>query len=613
MSSGKLVLDTIGFRVKLGERKDVVFEYYLSCFLVGIVATIILSIAVMLSTGLSDNKAFLILLILTLFGSVKVKGLYIDIKETVSRFTAEKEFRWLIGGPTILLIFVLLSVAVLRISLPPKSTDELAYHVWQPIQNCYTLENPDLGNLHAWMPRNIETAFFFFRMLSGDFFLSRVFQILILLMTLTVLAAHFYNYTKRIDISLLAAFVCSTTLHMFWIYSSTFLIDTGTAGFIIISGIMFLNWIGDQKKLYALIAGGLSLGLALGSKYYSLYYSVSFFLMFVPFLFFPDREEKTQLTKVAIILMTTISAGAAFWYIRNFIATMNPFYPFVFAHPGFSDEQMVQLKQQIARIGTPMNLSYLIAPFFSSYKPFRSFFYLPGYVALAAYIFKKFQKNSISLAIFILSVVLIIQHYQNGIYPRYHICLFVLASIVGIYGILGMMDFFQAYRRVFIFFLFLIALFNFGNTLWSLRPLTVLKQLNGTLQKEDVYRPDSLAALAINTMDIDNSIKVLSLGTYTYFQFFRPPDTDIQMDMSKLLSDTDIDRMNDKDILDFIKKTGATHFITKSDEYFAINVAPRGSIESFLRVYKVRQTIIDNSNVIPFKNERFNFFLINYP
>ena len=611
VSSGKLILDIIALRVYLGEKKDVNFEYYLSSFLIGIVLTIILTISAMLSTGLSGISAFLILLLLTLLGVTKIKDLCLDIKKTIKSFLTEKDFRWSIGGPVILLLFILIFFAVLRTSLPPKSTDELEYHVWQPIQHRYVLENPDLGDLHLWMPRNIETSFFFFRMLSGGFLLSRVFQIIILLLTIVVLLFHFYRSTKQIDISLLSAFVCATALHMFWIYSSTFLIDTGTAGFIIITGVMFLNWIGDKENFYALIAGGLALGLAVGSKYYSLYYCVSFMIMLIPFLFYPKRIKRTQLTKLTVILLATIGVGSAFWYIRNLAVTANPFYPFVFNHPGFSEEQMLELKQQISRIGTPMNALYLIFPFLTSYNPFRSFFYFSGYVAFGAYFFKNYKNNSIALTLFIVSVVLIIQHFQNGIYPRYHISLFVLGSIMGAYTMFGLMKAFPARRQIAIILLLIIAFLNFGNTVWALRPQTAIKYFIGTLQKEKVYRPDSLAAFEINAMDTEGRIKVLSLGTYAYFQFFRPPDKDFQLDMSKLFTNTTIDRMTDKEIIDWIKNTDATHFITEFDEDFAVNVASRGTIENFLRVYKVRQAIINNSTAIPLKNKKFKFFFIN--
>jgi len=585
-----------------GWSKKYHFEYGLSAFLIGLLVTILLSIALMASIGLSRATASALFLFLLLIGIPSVRKMQSSLRSAIHFCIRDFKKHNLLTGTGLLMFCVLVTVLLLRSLLPPWSNDDLIYHIWQPLHGKYVLAIPSLGELYSWMPRNIETVFFFLRVISGDFVAAAMFQIMIFVAVMCVIANYFFSYVEDVAVSFIVSIMCVLTIHDFPRFLTYFLVDSGTHGFIVIFGVMLLAWIKDNNNIPALAAGGLAGGLALGSKYHALYYVFSLLLVLTPFFVKVILVKRVYAFKLIGILGGTIFLGCAFWYLRNAFCTGNPFYPMLFAHPGFTDVDMLGLKQQLATIGTPMNWWYIFAPFLSEYKPYRSFFFIPGFLSLGAFLFPKYRKEAVALSVFLILVILLNQLSYNGIFPRYHISLFVLGSFLGAYTIVGLYRRTDFLRNPAIFILVGITCFNFAVSLYALRPLTAVKHFIGKIPADEIYRRESLVAFEVNSMKDGQDYRILTIcrpDLLVFFSFYRPPDQDLSMEMADIARNNQFDGLNNQEIREYFRATGVTHFLTVSDEAFAVHVASRTTLEEFLRIYRVRRSLIENSRYIP--------------
>jgi len=582
-----------------GWSKKYHFEYVLSAFLIGLSVTILLSIALMASIGLSRATAFALFLFLFLIGIPSAREVKNSFRSAIHLCIGDFKKHNLLAMTGLIMIGGLMAVLLLRALLPPWSNDDLIYHIWQPLYGKYVLAIPSLGEFYSWLPRNIETAFFFLRMVSGDFVAAAMFQIAIFVAVVCVIANYFFSHVEDVAVSFVISIMCVLTIHDFPRYVTYFLVDSGTHGFIVIFGVMLLAWIKDNNNIPALVAGGLAGGLALGSKYHALYYVFCFLLVLTPFFVKEILVKRAYSFKLIGILGGTIFLGCAFWYLRNAFCTGNPFYPLLLAHPGFTDVEMVGLKQQLATIGTPMDWWYLFAPFLSEYKPYRSFFFVPGFLSLGAFLFPKYRKEAVALSVSLVLVIILNQFSYNGIFPRYHISLFVLGSFLGAYTIVGLYRRTDFLRKTAIFILVGITCFNFAVSAYALRPLTAVKHFVGKIPAEEVYRRESLLAFEVNSMKDGQNYRILTICPHEFFSFYRPPDQDLSVKMTDIARNNKFDSLNTQEIREYFRATGVTHFLTVSDEAFAVHVAPRTTLDEFLRIYKVRRSLIENSRDIP--------------
>ena len=583
---------------------EYVFEYLLCSFLAGFVLTILSCILLMSTVGLSMITGYCLLGFLFLLGlpSAGHTGRCLFSR---SALMLEDFRRHRVLAPAAWSLLLITGILFLLLSLlPPSSTDELGYHVWQPSNGRYFLEKPEPGNIYLWMPRNIETMFFFFRVLAGDFFPSSLFQSVIFFVVAVTIAHYLGLHIGDRTLSLLIAIMCVFSIHAFPRYVPSFLVDSGVHGLIVIFGAMLLVWIRDNANIPALTAAGLAAGLALGSKYHALTYVVCFCLVLLPFICAGVVRKKIVCRRVAGVLLLTALPGCLFWFARNVVCSGNPFYPFLFAHPGLSDSDMILLKQQIARIGTPMSWSYVFAPFISEYKPYRSFFFLPGFVSLGSLCFREYRREVVALSGFLILVVVVTQKLQSIIYPRYSIALFVLGSLLGGYTIGGLLKKSGFMRRTGLLLLLAFVSFNFALSVYAMRPAIAVNNVLGRMPPREMYKPSSLAAFELNSLGKENRCRVVMIEADAFFAFYRPPDADILLRMKEVSQNRAFDDMTDPEILEFFLKKGATHFMTRKNEEFAMDTASRCSLEEFLRIYRVRRVLIESSRPVTLESSR---------
>jgi hypothetical protein len=107
-------------------------------------------------------------------------------------------------------------------------------------------------------------------------------------------------------------------------------------------GILFLVN-NKHKSNYFYFISGLLIGADFGTKYLGLYTFI--FSAFI-FLFDFYQSKKIIFNSIYNFFLGLLLTGIP-WYIKNLFFYLNPFYPYIFSHEGFSDKQMeAMLKEQ---------------------------------------------------------------------------------------------------------------------------------------------------------------------------------------------------------------------------------------------------------------------------
>ena len=130
------------------------------------------------------------------------------------------------------------------------------------------------------------------------------------------------------------------------------MVDSATSIFSVAAIVMLVRF-KEEEKTILLFSGGVMLGAAIASKYLALVT----FLFCVPLSLYVSvtRPFNLHLT-VRRLALFAVGASLVFapWYLKNLYLFGNPVYPYLFAHPGISDEWMRQLIQEQTEAFNPM-------------------------------------------------------------------------------------------------------------------------------------------------------------------------------------------------------------------------------------------------------------------
>ena len=103
-----------------------------------------------------------------------------------------------------------------------------------------------------------------------------------------------------------------------------------------------------QKKIpYYAGLGATFVGAAVASKYTELTTLCIFGLILAPSL------KNNYGRQLALKCVTIIFIIAGYWYLKNLILYKNPIYPFIFGHPGLSDEWMTGYMNEMTQVFDP--------------------------------------------------------------------------------------------------------------------------------------------------------------------------------------------------------------------------------------------------------------------
>jgi len=222
------------------------------------------------------------------------------------------------------IIFFLSVFTLINTLAPAISYDAMSYHYGLP--NIFIQENqiryiPE--NICSGYPLNIEMLFTLGTILRGYEVANLIEYGVSILFLLSVFA-----FAKRF-FDRLTALVTTALLFSVPLIGLTFsrpAADMGLALFICLGLFSFIIWI-DKKKDQWLVTSALFCGLALGTKYTALFYSLGILgFMLLGKLIFGKTPPKKIVLKISLFFLVPIILASP-WYIKNWIATANPFFP----------------------------------------------------------------------------------------------------------------------------------------------------------------------------------------------------------------------------------------------------------------------------------------------
>jgi hypothetical protein len=119
----------------------------------------------------------------------------------------------------------------------------------------------------------------------------------------------------------------------------------------------------QAKESKLLLLSGICYGLAISIKYNGLYgLAIGGTLLFAYLLIhkFGYKEIFKNLAYFSLAVLVV----AGFWYFKNLILHHNPFYPFIFGHPGFTDKEYWEAHETIKLFVVPRTvINFLKIPF----------------------------------------------------------------------------------------------------------------------------------------------------------------------------------------------------------------------------------------------------------
>jgi hypothetical protein len=132
--------------------------------------------------------------------------------------------------------------------------------------------------------------------------------------------------------------------------------------------LLFDRFLHFQKVLY-LFLSGLTAGLTISLKMSELL--VGFWIIVIIVISKKTRLIVENFRLVLTNFLLPLFFVGSYFYLRNFVETGNPIYPFLFAHPGLSDAWMENYYEVLAKPGNPELLQYSRDP--SSYISYFDF------------------------------------------------------------------------------------------------------------------------------------------------------------------------------------------------------------------------------------------------
>lgn len=241
----------------------------------------------------------------------------------------------------LLIIPIIFKPLYFLLNSPPFYWDEMAYHFYSPAQiineTRWLFIGPGAPSLYHMVPKMLETSFVLMFSVTKTYAVARLLHFLMIFFTLYTIAI----YIRR-NIGLFPAIVYSflsllLSASGFLAASTWGYIDAGAA---VLTNLFLISIIDllhkpSKNKVYV---SGIILGLAIGIKYTVLGFIGSVVIIGLIIFIISENKRLLQFCKnvkqinyqsVFIFFVLLIVFGG-YWYIKNFIISGNPIYPFVF-------------------------------------------------------------------------------------------------------------------------------------------------------------------------------------------------------------------------------------------------------------------------------------------
>ena len=229
---------------------------------------------------------------------------------------------------------ILLAPTVVAALHLPYKWDELMYHLPHAQQWAQTGElQVNEWLRYPWAPYNINILYAAGLIVRGDVFTHLLHSLTGWLVTLTVYRVGVLRYNRAV--ACIAALMWIQLTHKE--YDSS-LVDMGVSLFVCMAVVNYLQWLGKKEDYGWLFLSGLLLGMAIGSKYQSLGFLPLFFIHII----FSCRDRK-----IIFGWIIAVAIPCAYWYVRNFLLTGDPFNPLGGSVFGFNEWNAGDIEYQL--------------------------------------------------------------------------------------------------------------------------------------------------------------------------------------------------------------------------------------------------------------------------
>lgn len=313
----------------------ITFRHWMEKFIfsagLGFVLLAYLTLGLGFAHGLYSKMAYVVLFTFTLVFSKNIVSL---LRNFLSHAMQPRQFS-LNEVLWIALILFLLIFHFLGTLVPPIFFDSLVYHL--AIPKLYILHHKIFYypyNFFSNFPFTIEMLYTFGLLLQSSIVVKCLNYALHLLML-----ASFYAFARRYFLRRTALIGVLIFYSITWVGLTSFLlyIDLGLACYFWLAAYTFFIWV-ERKELGWLILSGIFTGVMLGIKYLAVYGTFILILNLLAFLIWqsfsarrsPDNIPARSWYHYVCFFGLPAALIASPWYIKNFIFTGNPIYPFIF-------------------------------------------------------------------------------------------------------------------------------------------------------------------------------------------------------------------------------------------------------------------------------------------
>lgn len=216
----------------------------------------------------------------------------------------------------IFFLYVLVSYFYAGITTRPTEGDSLAYHI--PIAKSIvngSFLHPKYTNDHEYFPGSFEVLLAGFILLHIPLNIYNVLAIIVLFFAAKYLGSVFG--LKQDYATIFAVTICTLNTILRWATSQT--VDIWLGVFFLLALALFKK---PQKSLWYFLLLGISLGMLIGTKYSGPVFAALLFVLFIK-----SFLGNLNLRRFIVFILPVAVLGI-FWYIRNYYAIGNPFYPF---------------------------------------------------------------------------------------------------------------------------------------------------------------------------------------------------------------------------------------------------------------------------------------------
>jgi len=227
----------------------------------------------------------------------------------------------------LLLIFFVLSPALfVKSSLPPYLTDEMAYHFWSPYDVKHELVWNFGTGYYQNLPKLIDTMMVLPFALTNSYAPSRLLHFMVFYSGVAALYAWF-KLRFGFMVSGLFAFIYLFINQNLLIIATSGYIDYSMAILVSLAVITLLDVMVFTNPA-SFLTSSIFWGLSIGGKYSALSAFAAYSTIFCVWYIRSHKKfiPTYSITKFPILLLLF----GGYWYVKNFLHTGNPIYPFLF-------------------------------------------------------------------------------------------------------------------------------------------------------------------------------------------------------------------------------------------------------------------------------------------